>query len=309
MTMPIGWEAIDSVKGQLVKENGGLRYYPDSLFIGNIDIVVSATDVNNDSTITVTKEASVYQEILPGAGSSVITSGEECQLNLPANMLKGQGTAKIFLSSIEKVPAIKDKGIEEQLESKIYNINSDKSSSAFNQMPGLSFQLETETGKIAYWNTNDLDWIIIGEEDLAKAMSKRTLTLGEIPDWNEYGVVAASRSLGMRDIRLAPNPFTPYDVVGNSKGLQIMFTLTSDRSRYVSVTAKVYNIKGQLVRTIADKQALLKGDFAGGETNTLYWDGFTDDQKMARNGRYLLHMTVQDASNKKEYLKPIVLIK
>ncbi len=309
MTMPIDWEPIDSVKGILVKEDGGLRYYPDSLFIGNIDIVVSATDRNNDTTITMTKNTSVYQEIIPGAGSSVITSGDECQLNLPANMLKGQGTAKIFLSKIEQIPAIKDKGIEDQLESKIYKINSDKSASAFNQMPGLSFQLETETGKIAFWNNNDLAWVIIGEEDLAKAMSQKNLTLGEIPDWHEYGVVAASQPLGMRDIRLAPNPFTPYDVVGNNTGLQIMFTLTSDKSRYVSVTAKVYNIKGQLVRTIADKQALLKGDFAGGETNTLYWDGFTDDQKMARNGRYLLHMIVQDASNKKEYLKPIVLIK
>jgi hypothetical protein len=39
------------------------------------------------------------------------------------------------------------------------------------------------------------------------------------------------------------------------------------------------------------------------------WNGMTDHHLLARNGRYLLRMIIEDASGKKEYLKSIVLIK
>lgn len=308
MTLPISVEAIDSGKGEIVKEEGGLRYYPDTSYIGNLKIGVSATDNNYDTTIYVQKEISVYQEITSKSSSRTIDSGEECSLNIPPNMLRSEGTARLYLTVIPETPAIKSKTITQELETMVYNVNSDKSLSAFNKLPGINFDINSE-GHIAFWNNDNLSWEVIDPDNLGKNIQVQTLSLEEIPGWQEYGVVAPSLPLGIHKLRLAPNPFTPFDNVGNNKGLQIMFELTSDKSRYPSVTAKIYNLRGSLVRTIADNKAMLKGNYQGGVSKTLYWDGTTDNGKIARNGRYLLHIIIKDSSGKKEYLESVVLIK
>jgi flagellar hook assembly protein FlgD len=92
-------------------------------------------------------------------------------------------------------------------------------------------------------------------------------------------------------------------------GLQIQFRLATPRSRYVNITARVYTMSGQLVREITRNEAFLKGEYSAGELAALYWDGYTDGGRMARNGRYLIHIIAEDSQKKKEVIKSIVLMK
>jgi len=126
---------------------------------------------------------------------------------------------------------------------------------------------------------------------------------------NIAGFVGSSKSLGLYSLRLAPNPFSPYDMIGVNKGLQIAFDLSSAVSAYVSVTAKIYNLKGTLVRTISQNLSMLVGNYLPGKSGTLFWDGLTDDNRMAKNGRYILRMKIEDADKEEEVIKKVILIK
>ncbi len=63
------------------------------------------------------------------------------------------------------------------------------------------------------------------------------------------------------------------------------------------------------MRTLAENEPMLKGDYLAGEAGTIHWDGYTEDGSMARNGRYLLHLMVKDAESTREELKTVVLVK
>jgi len=309
MTLPITWEEVDSSIGVFSVEKGGLRFVPDSTFIGKINLSISATDKNYDTTIVSEKEFSIYQNITSDMGEIVLNSGYECSLILPENMLI-TGSAKIYVKPLFKIAAMKLTGIENGLESKVFDVKSNKAESVFQTMPGINFSVDTDGGNIAYWNSDDLKWVVVeAQNNLAKATIESNLSLTAIPSWAEYGVVAPSLPLGIYNLQLKPNPFTPYDMVGNNMGLQISFKISSDKSRYPNVSAKIYNMRGTLVRTLAKNKAMLKGDYGVGETGSLYWDGKTDNGMMARNGRYILHLVVKDAGKEEQMLKSIVLIK
>ncbi|MCK4312659.1 MAG: hypothetical protein KAW88_07995, partial [Candidatus Cloacimonetes bacterium] len=309
MTITIEWEKLDSTIGVITKEKGGILFTPDSSFLGDTKLIFSATDKNYDTTIVIEQKITVFKQINADMAGGILNTGYECSLVLPENMLI-TGTAKIYVKPILEIPAMKQTGIANGLESFIFDIKSNKSESSFNTLPGLIFDVDIEGGKIAYWNNDELKWEVL-EDDLAlvKPVALQSISLGEIPGWLEYGVVAPSQPLGIYDLKIAPNPFTPYDQIGKNMGMQIGFKLSSDKSRYPNITAKIYNMKGTLVRTISNNAPMLKGEYGIGETGSLYWDGKTDDGSMARNGRYILHLIVKDASKEKQILKSIVLIK
>ena len=309
MTIPIEWEKLDSTIGVTSREKGGILFTPDSSFLGDTKLIFSATDKNYDTTIVIEQKIAVFKQINADMAGDILSTGYECSLVLPDNMLV-TGTARIYVKPILEIPAMKQSGIENGLESLIFDIKSNKSESSFNTLPGLRFDVDIEDGSIAYWNNDELKWEI-PEDALpsAKSVALQSIFLDEILGWLEYGVVAPSQPLGIYDLKIAPNPFTPYDQIGKNMGMQIGFKLSSDKSRYPNITAKIYNMKGTLVRTLSNNAPMEKGEYGIGEPNSLYWDGKTDDGSMARNGRYILHLIVKDASKEKQILKSIVLIK
>jgi len=162
--------------------------------------------------------------------------------------------------------------------------------------------------KIAYWDMNLMKWIHLASSK-TRVYPAQQIVVNTLPGWYQYALLAPAKSLGLYDLSLKPNPFTPNDQIGSNKGLQISFKISSKNTRYPKVTCKVYNLNGTLVRTIANQKAFLKGEYKIGESTSLYWDGKTDDNRLARNGRYVVHLIVEDAKDKKEYVKPIVLVK
>jgi hypothetical protein len=133
-----------------------------------------------------------------------------------------------------------------------------------------------------------------------------------VDHFSQFAVLGLSEPLAINDIRLLPNPFTPYDPYG----LQLAFTLSTDRARKPFVTIKIYNMTGELVRTICENEPLPKGTYLPGEDfmnsrghDITKWDGRTDTGEMARNGRYLVHFRAEDSAGTVEALKTVVLIK
>jgi len=88
------------------------------------------------------------------------------------------------------------------------------------------------------------------------------------------------------EISVAPNPFTGFTT--------IKVKLAEDDS----ATARIYNLKGQLVRSYSDRR-LQKGD------NYLKWDGRDDRQQQLASGIYVVRISTPYGSSSRK----IVLVK
>ncbi len=160
---------------------------------------------------------------------------------------------------------------------------------------------------IGRWDDSQLTWEILPYSSISTFpynSVSHTINSG-----GEYIVLVSSRPLGIRDLRILPNPFSPNLINRNDpfkRGLPgqiIRFTLTSLDLRRPFVTAQIFNINGELVRDLVLNEPQTKGTVA------LIWDGKTNSGSFARNGRYILRLRVQDFSGEKEELKTTVLIK
>ena len=127
----------------------------------------------------------------------------------------------------------------------------------------------------------------------------------DVESFSEFAVLQASEPLDLKDVKLVPNPFTPFDPYG----LQIAFRLTSRDVREPFVTVEIYNMAGELIRTLCKDLPMAKGVHRPGDPSTLRWDGRTDDGALARNGRYVVRIRVRDGTGTREVLKTAVLIK
>ena len=304
MTTPITWEAIKTYQGVSTTQFDELYFNPNSNYVGKMIITARATDLVHNITVKSEKEVNVYKLITPTTPADTIITESECRILIP-NAMIATGSAQIYSSIIEVAPN-QAVGINNEVVTTVTKITAG-GNAHFNTMPGLRYVLNGENAvndlSIAYWDTNYQRWI-----NLTSTKSS-VLTVLHIPSWSQYAVVAPSKPLGLYNLKLLPNPFTPNDVIGSHKGLQIFFDLSSTTSRYPLVTCKVYNLNGTLIRTICEDSPMLKGNYAIGASNSLYWDGRTNNGTLARNGRYLVQLIVEDAKDKKETLKPVVLIK
>src|SRR5690606_2458846 len=155
-----------------------------------------------------------------------------------------------------------------------------------------------------------LDW-----ESMADSVREESNSFGrearaaEITDMDGsyYGLLGASRGLTAGEVRIIPNPFSPLVLAardGNTAyGARIRFHPESDRGPEVTVSVKIYNLDGELVRLLVDHKTVPKAPAV------VYWDGKTDAGRWARNGRYLVKISVGSTggSRVKHLVRPIVV--
>lgn len=128
-------------------------------------------------------------------------------------------------------------------------------------------------------------------------------------------IYSSVRVLNIINLKLSPNPFTPHSnyTVRGAQGLRISFKVET-LSRFFWLTARVYNLQGNLVRTITELEPKFTdvGDkFADLEVE-IWWDGKNDVGQYANNGRYLVHIKISDTEAQvfsSEQIESIVLIK
>ena len=124
-----------------------------------------------------------------------------------------------------------------------------------------------------------------------------------ITETGEYIAISISRPIAIENLALMPNPFSPFQESAGRQGLKIEFDLSSTAAPNPLFTLKVYNLEGNLVRLLHDQTPFPRGRSA------IYWDGKTDNGTLARNGRYMVRLIIQDPSGQKDIMKSVVLIK
>jgi len=124
-----------------------------------------------------------------------------------------------------------------------------------------------------------------------------------ILETGEYVAMADAKPLAVENLTLLPNPFSPDLEINGQKGLRIEFDLSSSAAPNPLLTLRIFNLEGNLVRLLHDQTPFNRGHAV------VYWDGRTDHGAVARNGRYLVHLRVEDPKGSKELMKSVVLIK
>ncbi|NIR52661.1 hypothetical protein GWO09_30705 [candidate division KSB1 bacterium] len=151
---------------------------------------------------------------------------------------------------------------------------------------------------IAKWDEVANEWIFFATDERgANILETRILETGE------YVALAISKALTIENFSLRPNPFSPFQNIEGQAGLKIEFDIASSAAPNPLLTIKIYNLEGNLVRLLHDQTPFLRGH------SKIYWDGKTDNGTLARNGRYLVRMILEDPEDRKEEMKSVVLIK
>jgi hypothetical protein len=164
---------------------------------------------------------------------------------------------------------------------------------------------------LGHWNEEQAEW----DTSSGILSPGKTAISDSIYSFSEFAVIGVSKPLGLENLEFHPNPFSPYHPSG--KNLQIEFILNSQLSSTPVVSIKVFNLRGDLVRTLINNEQMEKGPHYyingvfqdGVPDGSVEWDGFTDNNLMARNGRYVVQIKVKDPSGEKTRVGTIVLIK
>lgn len=146
--------------------------------------------------------------------------------------------------------------------------------------------------RMMLWDEESLTWATVDCE------GRGTTLQAEVPALGEYAVASTSRPLGVGDPAATPNPFSP-----NCGPVTISYDLSSTEARMPFVTVRVFNMASQLVRTVVENEPQGKG------RAFVQWDGMTDDDALARNGRYVVEISAEDASGVESVLTTVVLVK
>ena len=91
---------------------------------------------------------------------------------------------------------------------------------------------------------------------------------------------------------------------GPGGGAEIRFQVSSQELASPLVDIEIFNLLGDPVRTLVWREA-----FAVGEEHVAPWNGLTEKNELARNGRYIVRITAHDNSGSKSSLLQAVLIK
>ena len=269
--------------------NGDVVLDPVNDFVGQVTLKLS----DRYSGLAVSKTLSITQELTPKNPDLTLSNKKGVELFIQDSCVTQNAVLQLRRPSLAESMK-KDKHYS--LVGEVYELS--PAQYKFTKPATLALPVPDSKDpaalQVCRWNMDKLEW---------EAVEGATVSTGRISipvsKLGRYAIMESSQPLGIHDIRFDPNPFSPLFAP-----LKIHFTLTSDQTTAPVVTIKIYNMVGDLVRTLANGELM-----ATGENAPVEWDGITDYGKMAMNGRYLIHFKIKDSSGEKEELKTFVLIK
>lgn len=301
----VEWGLIPVAAGSI--SNNGVYIPVDSTYIGN-SLVTLYDDI---SELTGSFEISVFAQI--NQNSSInLTNTQGMTLSIqrgaveePIEIAIGKaqfGPAKKHFTSLRN-------NITYTVSDEVYNIIY-----TGNSLPGdsllipasfelpLSSSLEFFEGEqsIGLYDPVEKEWITM---PVNSALAKSLIT-SQFYRFGEYSILSENEPLGIKHLSVLPSPFSP--VVAPVK---IGYFLTTNFPP-AAVTIKIYNIRGELVRTLLDNDIQYPGKFGSKSSQKeIFWDGLTDQNYLARNGRYIIQVSVKDKEDEINKLIQVVLIK
>ena len=156
---------------------------------------------------------------------------------------------------------------------------------------------------VGYYDIEFNEWHLRNTTSTADGLSAVFDSLGE------YSVLVSNEPLGITHASVLPNPFSPQ-----VSPVKIGYKLSTTQLQ-AHVTISVYNVRGDLVRTILkdDPQfpAIYGPDpaFTSDSRKLIFWDGRTDGGYEALNGRYIIRILAKDPTGEVSKLLPVVLVK
>ena len=303
----LSW-AVEPASAASISSTGFLTPTNPS-YIG--ELTVTATD--NASSDVTTVVLPVFARLEPGNAYS-LTNGRGLTVDIPSGAVpftldiglgRGQiGTPKRYIRTLEN-----GSSVAYSVDDRIYRFRVSSSRS----LPNNSLSQE---GTITIPVSDNLDLFTgarsIGVYDPAMASwtslsssgSGSSVTSTAFGQIGEYAVLVKNEPLGIEHLSVLPNPFSP-DVAPVKIGY-----LLNTQDPPASVSIKVFNIRGELVRTILDRDLQNPGVYGGNQSlQEITWDGTTDSGLEARNGRYLIQVRAVDNSGDVTELIPVVLVK
>ncbi|NUN08449.1 MAG: carboxypeptidase regulatory-like domain-containing protein [Ignavibacteriaceae bacterium] len=288
--------------------NSGFFTPVDSTYIGNV--AVKASDAS--SKISGNFDLSVYAEVNPNT-NIVLTNKQGMNFTISPNSVNS--TIKLTLAKQQFGPGKKNYnpvGSENSFvasDIQYYFIYEGDVSlkgdsllkTAILEAPyDNSLSLFEGPRVLGFYNFESNTWDVVP----GVTSGSTGLTFNSLRRLGQYAVLVANEPLGIKYLSVLPSPFSP-DVAP----MKIAYFLNSTKPP-VSVTIRIFNIRGELVRTLIQNDLQYPGKY-GSRTGIreISWDGLTDDGLMARNGRYVLQITAKDPTGEVSELKQVVLIK
>ena len=285
MRLDSEWRVDPPYAGQ-VTESG--LFLPSDNFLG--DVTVTLVDLTSQ------KEASVTINLVASVDSTTektFVDGTGLRLSFEKNSVRRRRYISLLRPTL---PDVKKYTRDYQVVGGVYQLM--PVGATFEKAPELSLpRVQTQLGgepTLGWWEQTRLQWQPI------QSVVSDTSVSAFIESFAQFAVLVGNEPLGIHGLSFLPSPFSPRRGV-----LRIGYVLTSDVGRAL-VTIRIYNMRGDLVRTLLDRQV----QFPGPHTELdLAWDGTTDDGRLARNGRYLVEVIAEDVSGKVRQVGTIVLIK
>lgn len=156
---------------------------------------------------------------------------------------------------------------------------------------------------VGYYDSDYNEWNVLTTTPVSDKLQAGLSTLGE------YSILTSNEPLGLAHAALLPNPFSP-----NVAPVKIGYKLNTTKTQ-AHVTIMVFNVRGDIVRTILKDDAQFPGIYGPDPSMTpdsrklITWDGKTDDGYQALNGRYIIRIQAKDPTGEVSKILPVVLIK
>ncbi|MBN2011613.1 carboxypeptidase regulatory-like domain-containing protein [candidate division KSB1 bacterium] len=303
------WRYKPKNSGMLVVSDdwNSATFTPDSNFVGQVNISVkdsltgTVAEFNSDGIADGDKGLKIFQVITATSQETHVTDSEGFVLTIPSGAVDAGVSMKVKLSK-PQIPDVKRYTGKYKVSGSIFDLNTSaqiKDGKSFTLQLPIPEAVRQKSVTVGHWDVNELDW---------KPMQSTrvdTTVVAATTHFSQFAVLQTSDPLNIKDITLLPNPFTPNDPYG----LQIGFNLSSNDVAKPFVTIKIYNMAGDLVRTLVDNEPMAPELYEAGGESTLKWDGTTDSGAVARNGRYLVVLEAKDNTGDKREMKTVVLIK
>jgi len=284
------WRLEASAKAATIGPDGCIALNPS--YFGDLTIVAEdqASGKVGELTVQVFAAVDSTTEVL-----LFDDRGLEMQI-LPRAVLERQN---LLVSRIELAPAKKSRA---ELFTTDYSFVIKPTGLSFSGPVTLTLPAPQNTAgqqrHIARWDPEDSAWFLLVSREVGSGLIE-----ANILETGEYIALALSKPLAVENLKLMPNPFSPFREIDGLPGLKIEFEVSSDAAPNPLLTVKIYNLEGNLVRLLRDQRPVPRGEIA------VHWDGRTDDGALARNGRYLVRVIVEDPVEKEDEMKSVILIK
>lgn len=261
---------------------------------GSADITVYA-DVNQNSNIVLTDKQGMTLQIKPNA------------VTIPARITLGKaqfGPGKKYYTPVgasnSYVVSDKQYLITYSADSKIPD---DTIYTPLTLQVPIDNSLRSFDGDktIGVYNTSTNAWDILAT---TAGTSDATLMTTSLSRFGEYSILVSNDPLGIQNAAVLPTPFSP--LIGPVK---IGYKLNSQQPP-ASVTIRIFNMRGELVRTVIQNDLQNPGLYGTSHgVKAITWDGKTENGKDALNGRYIIQIVAKDPTGEAKQIIPVVLVK